>query len=262
MSRRFALAMAVLTAIAAGSLGWHFRTRGEAPSSLGSAPYVIVELFSSEGCASCPPADEYVATLDRTQPIEGVTLIVLELHVDYWDRLGWRDPFGAAAFSERQSEYARVFENHSIFTPEIVFGGNKLMIGGDEDRARTQILEAASEPKARVSIERVGRGKVSVTVADTPEEPPGDPLDVWLAVTESHLDSEVGAGENGGRLLKHAPVVRQLRKLGVVYHRAFHDDVEVDTSLSWKPAALRFVAFVQAARSRKIVGAAARNAHD
>lgn len=256
------LLVAALALMVIGAGLWHFRTRGEGAAHLKSGAVVIVELFSAEGCSSCPPADGYIATLDRDQPIEGVTVIALELHVDYWDRLGWTDPFGSHEFSERQSQYARVLDNHSIFTPEIVFDGSKLMVGGDEARAREQMLESAREPKARVAIELTGRGKLAITVTDTPEAALGDAFEVWLAVTESHLESDVRAGENQGRVLAHAPIVRQMRKLGVVTEREFRGDAAVEMAMSWKPKALRFVAFVQGARSRKIVGAGACNAGD
>ena len=248
-----------LLAIGALSALWYARTRGEPPAHLRPGVPVIVELFSSEGCSTCPPADEYIATLDRDQPIDGVQVIALELHVDYWDDHGWKDPFSSHDVSVRQRQYASVLENHSTFTPEIVFDGNKLMVGGDEDRARVQILASAREAKARVAIELVGRGKVSMTVVDAPALE-GDTLEAWLAVTESHLETAVGSGENGGRTLAHAPVLRQLQKLGVVAGPTFSREVAVDIPLSWKPNALRFVAFVQRAVSRKIDGAAACNA--
>ena len=88
-----------------------------AASNASARPAVVVELFSSEGCSSCPPADAYVSTLARTQPVDGVTVIALEENVDYWDRLGWRDPFGSPAFSERQQEYARVLPDHHVCSP-------------------------------------------------------------------------------------------------------------------------------------------------
>ena len=245
-----------------GASTWGFRTRGEPAARLRTGTPVVVELFSSEGCSTCPPADEYIATLDRVQPIDGVQVIALELHVDYWDRLGWTDPFGSHDFSERQAQYARVLPNHAVFTPEIVFDGNVLMVGGDEDVARAQMLEAAKDAKARVAIELTGHGKLSIAITDAPEAGGADVLEAWLAVTESHLESEVGAGQNMGRVLSHAPIVRQLRKLGVVENGAFRIETQVDIPMSWKPSALRFVAFAQRAGSRKIVGAGACNARD
>ena len=218
----------------------------------------MVELFSSEGCSSCPPADVYLSALDRAQPIDGVTVIALEEHVDCWDRLGWRDPFGSGAFSERQSDYARVLADHHVFTPEIVFDGHLVMPGGDEDAARTMMQGAAREPKARVTLRRDGP-RVTVDVSDLPPSDvvAGDAAEVWLAMTESGLATDVPAGENAGRRLAHAPVVRRLRQIGAVAGGAFHGDAALAPEASWKPSALRVVAFVQLAKSRRIVGAAA-----
>jgi hypothetical protein len=217
---------------------------------------VIVELFSSEGCSSCPPADAYLATLDRTQPVEGVAVIALEENVDYWDRLGWRDPFGSPAFSERQQEYARVLADHQVFTPEIVFDGHVVMPGGDEDAARRLMQQSAREPKAHVTVRREG-SRVSVDVAGVPAGSGEDVAEVWLAITESGLATDVKAGENAGRHLVHGPIVRRLRSLGRVAGGVFHADATIDAEAGWNANALRAVAFVQLVKSRRIVGAAA-----
>jgi hypothetical protein len=251
-----AAGVAVLGVCGGLLVGFRGETASAAPSPTGARAPVIVELFSSEGCSSCPPADVYLATLDRTQPIDGVTVIALEENVDYWDRLGWRDPFGNPAFSERQQEYARVLTDHHVFTPEIVFDGHLVMPGGDEDGARAQMQQSAREPKARVTLRRDG-SRVSVDVADVPAAGSDDAPEVWLAITESGLATDVKAGENSGRRLVHAPVVRRLRSLGRVSGAPFHVDTTFDADPAWNARALRVVAFVQLARSKRIVGAAA-----
>ncbi len=216
---------------------------------------VVVELFSSEGCSSCPPADRYAAELDRAQSVEGVTAIVLEEHVDYWDRLGWRDPFGSSVFSDRQQDYARVLADHHVFTPEIVLDGRLVVPGGDEDAARAMMQRSAGEPKAKVTVERQREAAgVTVNVTDIPVDADDAP-EVWLAITESGLSTNVPAGENAGRRLAHGPVVRRLRQLGRATGTTFHAEASLDPDPSWKPAALRAVAFVQRAKSRRILGA-------
>ncbi|MGO8993516.1 MAG: DUF1223 domain-containing protein [Polyangiaceae bacterium] len=253
-------ALGTLAALAPWSMGLYGAPSASAAPSA-RAP-VIVELFSSEGCSSCPPADAFLASLDRAQPIDGVTVIALEEHVDYWDRLGWRDPFGSEAFSDRQKQYARVLADHGIFTPEIVFDGHLVMPVGDQGAARVLMEQAAREQKAHVTLHRDGP-RVSVEVTDVasalgaPGAGTDDVPEIWLAVTESGLATDVPAGENAGRRLVHAPVVRRLERLGRVAGSAFRGDTTLAVEPSWKPGALRVVAFVQLARSRRIVGAAA-----
>src|SRR6266849_5758393 len=113
---------------------------------------VIVELFTSEGCSSCPPADRLLARLDREQPIPGAQIIVLEEHVDYWNQLGWTDPFSSPQFRARQSDYARLFATESIYTPQMVVGGQAEFSGGDGDRAYQEIARAAQRQNAVVTL--------------------------------------------------------------------------------------------------------------
>jgi hypothetical protein len=241
------------------SLGaWFFGRRAGGDSSPGArffATPVVVELFSSEGCSSCPPADDYLARLDRTQPIQGVSVIALEEHVDYWDRLGWRDPFGRPEHGARQQQYAALVSDRRVFTPEIVIDGHSVMEGGDEDQARRLMQESSLAPKARIALAQSG-SRVTVDVSDVPRAAPDDPAEVWLAITEGGLSTDVARGENAGRRLAHAPVVRQLRSLGRVSAPTFHAETTLDPDPSWKPRALRTVVFVQLAKSRRIVGAA------
>jgi hypothetical protein len=255
---RRALALSLSVALVACGAALAAAHRGSPPAPLpASRVPVVLELFSSEGCNSCPRADAYLSTLDRLQPVDGVTVIALEEHVDYWDGLGWRDPFASPAFGERQSAYARVLADHGVFTPELVLDGREVL-PGDDAAAAAAMQRDAREPRAHVAVRRDG-GRVVVDVTDVP--PPGDSADdaaeVLLAVTESGLESDVAAGENEGRRLKHAPVVRALRVLGRVASGAFHADVPLDAVFAWKPRALRVVAFVQRARSHRIVGAGA-----
>ena len=183
-------------------------------------------------------------------------MIALEEHVNYWDSLGWRDPFGSPAFSGRQKEYARVLADHHVFTPEVVFDGHLVMPNGDEEAARAMMQEAARRPKAKVTLSRDGP-HLTVNVAGVPASSADDVPELWLAITESGLATDVGAGENAGRRLVHAPVVRRLRSLGRVSGGGAHTTATLDLEPTWNPRALRVVVFVQLAGSRKIVGAGA-----
>ena len=230
--------------------------RGQPPAALrGSSTPVIVELFSSEGCSSCPPADAWLSSIDRSQSLDGVAVIALEEHVDYWDRLGWRDPFAQPQFGERQATYSRVLPDRRVFTPEIVVDGHAVVDGGNADQVARALSEAAAEVRPRVALSRQD-GRVAVDVSGIPGGD-DDVVEVWLAVTESGLTSDVAQGENAGRRLVHAPIVRILRKVGSTAAGAFHGEVDVAMEVTWAPRALRFVAFVQRATSRRIVGASA-----
>nr|MBA2527451.1 DUF1223 domain-containing protein [Pyrinomonadaceae bacterium] len=119
------------------------------PASAEAKP-IIVELFTSEGCSSCPPADEVLARLEQSPPVPGVEVIALSQHVDYWNRLGWADPFSSPQFSDRQKGYAQAFRQPRIYTPQMVVDGRAEFVGSDARRAREEIAKAAREPKAQV----------------------------------------------------------------------------------------------------------------
>src|SRR5438876_2184815 len=120
----------------------------------GKVTPIIVELFTSEGCSSCPPADEVLARLERTQPVPGAEIIPLSEHVDYWNYIGWADPFSAAAFSARQGEYARTFGLDGAYTPQMVIDGQTEFIGSNLSQARSAIAKAAQASKAQVTLTR------------------------------------------------------------------------------------------------------------
>jgi hypothetical protein len=242
-------------ALLAGASGVVWAThRGDPPAPLptGARP-VIVELFSSEGCSSCPSAEAWLAAVDRAQHIDGVAVLALEEHVDYWDRLGWRDTFALPQFGERQQAYSRVLADTRVFTPEIVIDGHAVVENGDEDQAARDMRASAAEPRARVDLARHwDRLAIDVSEISGYEL---EPSEVWLAITESGLASTVTEGENAGKRLAHAPVVRALHRVGIVQQASFHVETALDVDATWAPRALRIVAFVQRARSKRIVGA-------
>lgn len=231
------------------------------PSTSNAAPTerqpVLVELFSSEGCSSCPPADAVLARLSKEQPVAGAEVIALELHVDYWNDLGWSDPFSNAAFTARQRAYIDAFGQRGAYTPQMVIDGHAEMVGSNEPAARAAIATAAREPRARIAIARSGE-KVSIEVEDLPA---GEVADLWLAITEDGLSTAVPRGENAGETLAHGPVVRSLQRVleinpgtrGPVQAK----DVSVRVEPTWNRAALRAVAFVQRRASRRIAGTGA-----
>lgn len=223
---------------------------------------VVAELFTSEGCSSCPPADEVLTRLAGTQPVPGVEVIALGEHVDYWDRLGWRDPFSSASFTSRQSEYgARAFGTGSIYTPQIVVDGRFEGVGSDFNAIRKHVLKAAEAPRVAVTVSAQENGDAVVTGVriETPETlVKHEAADVMLVVTEDRLVTHVRKGENGGRTLTHSAVVRSLMTIGALPpgREVFSMTASTAMAAEWKHENVRFAAFVQERQSRRILGAA------
>lgn len=233
-----------------------------APRAAGPRPTaVLVELFTSEGCSSCPPADTLLQNLLDSPPIAGVEIIALGQHVDYWDALGWRDRFSSAALTSRQQAYGRAFASDSIYTPQMVVDGQSECVGSDAAAVRRAIAKAASSPHAAVSmtIEAAGadRFAVSVTAAELPSLSRGDRADIVIAVVENGLRSQVHAGENSGRLLTHAAVVRTMTPIGDATPARAAARTEITIAPAWQREHVKVVAFVQERVSRRVLGAAA-----
>jgi len=205
----------------------------------GRAP-VLVELFTSEGCSSCPPADQLLAALDSHA-------IVLGEHVDYWDHQGWRDPFSSHANTVRQESYARHFGIEGPYTPQMVVDGAIQMNGADSARAQEEIARAAAREKIAIHLARVAAGlEISI-------DPTARSTDVILAFAQDNGASQVAGGENKGRNLRHVAILRSLRKLGTVKKgAAFHRTVEVPAEV----AAGRVIVFAQDSDMGRVQGAA------
>lgn len=230
---------------------------------------VLVELFTSEGCSSCPPADDVLSRFERTQVVPGVEIIALAEQVDYWNRLGWTDPYSDAAFSERQGGYARSFAKDGVYTPQMIVDGQAEFPGGNRDRALSAIAEAAKAPKARIEITMRGENiadkkteaiPLSVRIGRLPAVRNSDTAEVVLAITESNLYSDVPRGENAGRRLQHPSTVRRLSSLGTANAQselAFAAEPIVTIEREWGRKNLRAVVFVQERASRQVLGAKA-----
>jgi hypothetical protein len=230
---------------------------GVSVPAIENAPAVLVELFTSEGCSSCPPADRLLDELSH-QAVPGAIVIALSEHVDYWDHLGWRDPYSSSQFSLRQQAYSQVFRLDSVYTPQMVVDGLANFIGSDGEQARKMIHYAALQPKASVSISRRDSdGRVALRVEKLGVASV-EKADVFLAMVESGLESAVASGENAGRRLRHTGVVRRLTHLQNVEAKrgAYNAELKVDLRPEWKRENMRAVVFVQDLKTRRIVGAA------
>ena len=219
---------------------------------------VIVELFTSEGCSSCPPADRALRFLAEQQPVSNAEVIPLAFHVDYWNYLGWKDPFSSAAFSRRQEMYVERFKLNSGYTPEMVVDGRAEFVGSDTGAAARQIADAAVQTKGTVSLAVEG-DTLNVSIIGLPAQRHAT---VFLAATEDGLTSDVRAGENGGQKLQHVGVVRSLTLLATVEKGAnsFQKKVDFPNIPEWNTSNGRLVVFVQDNDDGRILAAAAVSA--
>jgi len=215
---------------------------------------VVVELFTSEGCSSCPPADKLLINFHEQHRSDGVEIIPLGFHVDYWNRLGWRDRFSSAAYSQRQENYADRMKLDGPYTPQMVVDGDTQFVGNDAERAQDAIARAAGRSaEAEVAVTRAADDKLHVKINSASR----NASDVLLAITEDNLSTSVKSGENGGHVLRHAAVVRDFRKVGELSSGGFESDVAFNAGNDWKRKDLRAVIFVQEKTSGKILGAVA-----
>jgi hypothetical protein len=173
---------------------------------------VLVELFTSEGCSDCPPADRLLEELDKTQPIAGAHAIVLSEHVTYWDHQGWRDPFSLEEMTERQKEYVYRFGLQDSYTPQMVVDGAAQFVGNNAQALEAAMQAAVARPKVDLAIEKAQweNGAAEFTVHGAADA--GARLVAVLAADETH--SEVAHGENAGRTLQHVAVVRVMKEFG------------------------------------------------
>ena len=233
------------------------------PKRSGSSSTVVLELFTSEGCSSCPPADALLAKIESIQPFPDTHIIAIEEHVDYWNQQGWIDPFSSSEWTQRQRTYVLAFRQDGEYTPQVVVNGSAQLIGSRMNELTKAVSEAARSAQAIVEVAQVGAGserdpRFSVTVDKVPASD-GDAPEVWAAVTESGLSSQVTAGENAGRKLPHASVLRSLRRINggtTTTAGSFRGEFSPKLKNDWKRENLAIVVFVQQKKSRRILGAA------
>jgi hypothetical protein len=220
---------------------------------------VLVELFTSEGCSSCPPADRLLQSLDEKQPFSGAELILLSEHVDYWKSNGWVDPYSSHVFSERQRWYADRFGLESVYTPQVVIDGVRETVGSDGVAIRNAVEAEIRSTKIALTLSNAARDdnriKLHLTSGDLKSN--SGAATVYIAVAHNKIQSHVDAGENGGRTLTHVAVVRVLSAVGTVKHGVpFSKDLEVRMPSPLPANGVRIVAFLQDNKSHKVLGVA------
>jgi hypothetical protein len=218
---------------------------------------VVVELFTAQGCSSCPPADRLLSALGKDASLQ---VVPLAFHVDYWNSLGWMDPFSKPDWTRRQEFYVRLLRARAVYTPQAVIDGAAELVGNDEAAMRAAIVRAAALPAASVALTlRPSADAVGVSAkVDVPAELRDRKLSLMVAVFELGLETPVQRGENGGRTLRDDYVVRSLKRAARLDGQP---SATVELSLpfdrDWKRENLGVAAFVQDARSLTIHGAAA-----
>lgn len=180
-------------------------------TAIAAEPIALVELFTSQGCSSCPPADALVTAIDADARASKTPVYVLSYHVDYWDRLGWKDPYSDARWTGRQRTYAKAFRSEKLYTPQVVVNGTAQGIGSNAPLVKGLMAHALSEPsmtKVQGSAKIAGRG-VTVEVTTV-----GAPIggELYIAVIEPTRENAVPKGENRGRQSVHTNVVRAMVK--------------------------------------------------
>jgi len=219
---------------------------------------VLIELFTSEGCSDCPPADALLQRLDRSQPVNGAELIVLSEHVDYWNGIGWKDPYSSHEYSQRQGAYAGLFGLGSVYTPQMVVDGRFEFVGSDERRAIQAVENSSREEKIAVSLSSIHLEPnrvlaLHIDAAQLPSSSTTKSANVLLAIADESDESHVSGGENGGRTLKHIAVVRSLAQVGSV-NQSEKLSRDIKVNLGHEREHMRLIAFVQEEKTGRVWG--------
>ena len=234
--------------------------QGQANAGNSGAP-ILIELFTSEGCSSCPPADAWLQKIDASQPISGAQAIVLSEHVDYWNHDGWKDPYSSSLLTERQSGYVRAMGLNSAYTPQLIVNGRSELRMSDPQQVSQVLLKAVKAPQVPVRITSISVEGDLPAVLRAHIEADGSSqkrnADVFAAIALDHAESQVLHGENGGRHLTHVAVVQDLTKIGKLEKgKTFAQDYQAKLKPGLDPKNLRMIVFVQEPGPGDVVGAA------
>jgi hypothetical protein len=218
-------------------------TRAQKPPGL-----AVVELFTSEGCSSCPAADDALVQLAGRYPSD---VYILGFHVDYWNNLGWKDPYSDAAFSDRQRRYGAVFGLRSIYTPEVVVNGEVEFVGSDRNRLVSSIEQQFQKQEFSTILlsARLESGR-SFRVSYKTKPRTNSLLNI--AVVQLHAQTDVKRGENAGRLLHHINIVRSFTTLPVAEEQG---SIQVLLPIGLAPGDCRVIAYLQDRNSLRVTGA-------
>jgi hypothetical protein len=256
------MARAVRLALGVGLIACNICFAQDAlPASVAPTP-VLAELFTSEGCSSCPAADRYIQALD-TQPIPGIQVIVLSEHVDYWNHEGWTDPYSSPDFSERQRIYGNHFRLADVYTPQLIIDGQVQTLGNRPSEVEAALREAGNRSKAVMQISHLSleQNRLRFRIDVPPINLSGvRTVDVYVTLALNHAETQVTRGENANQRLTHTAVVRKIKRLGkLAPGQQLSQAGELKLDAKTASQNLRVVAFLQDPGSGRIVGAAMTN---
>jgi hypothetical protein len=217
-------------------------------ASAAKKSFVLLELYTSEGCPTCPPADANLARLEKEQPVIDTEIVTLALHVDYWNSLSQKDIYSSPLFSRRQQIYSQALKINQSYTPQMIVDGQTQLIGNNMAKAQKAILEAAKINKATIEIAPTAE-KFKIKISDIPAH---EIATVFLAITEDNLVSNRKSGANPA----HTSVVRHLSSLGMLTAAQISAELEITLQLqsNWKKENLKLIVFVQENASRRVLG--------
>lgn len=223
----------------------------------GATP-VLVELFTSEGCSDCPPADTLLAHLQQDQPIPSANIIALEEHVDYWDHLGWRDPFSSREATARQGAYTQRLHLDDNYTPQMIVDGTEQFVGSDSGHAVRSITSAAHTAKLAITLSAISfsASHANGTVSVSANRAPPSNADLYAALVQRSATTNVLRGENGGHTLHHVSTVLSLQKIGELHKAATPISFSLNIPQNDSPANLGVVVFTQQPGNGAILGVA------
>lgn len=243
------LVLPALLVVAISTILYSFCSSGNAKNKPAGQGFAVVELFTSEGCSSCPPADAIAAKFAKQYAGQ---VYVLGFHVDYWDRLGWKDAYSDPAWTNRQKEYASILSLQDIYTPQVIVNGKKDFVGSDESNLRIDIMqEIMNNPKSTIKL---GAKKVDdKSVAVTYDASSSDESLLNIALIQLHAKTAVEKGENEGKKLEHINIVRALQIIPVNKSAAGSININLPAGLQTKDCKL--VGYLQTKKDWHVVGA-------
>ncbi len=244
----------LLSGIAAILIGFcAFNAHAQQTGDVKKKSFVLLELFTSEGCPTCPPADANLAFFEKEQPFADTEIVSLALHVDYWNSTKWRDIYSSPIFSRRQQLYSQAMKTGQNYTPQMIVDGQTEFSGNSLSKAQKAILDAAKTPKAIIEITPTTADKIKIKILSAPTH---QTATIFLAITEDDLVSDSKTSGNSTRNPAHVSVVRELKSLGMISAEQLKLDIEAGLQIqpNWKRENLKLVVFVQENASRKVLG--------